>query len=484
MAFVSRGLTWCLALGITFSAWGASRPSRRSTLPNLVLIVAEDLAVDELNGLPDRRLVTPNLDELNRQGFRFTQAYVGSPAGVAARASLLTGLSGDQASIRSEIQEPLAPDDITVAEVVRAVGYRTSLVGQWGLGWEGTTGLPNRQGFLEFLGALDLQHGAYERTQFLWRNEFPFTLRPFPQARLDDLAASWLVRGMTNFVRLNEDQPFFLVFAPHLPGGGTLPTLPGEPGELAYTNATWTAAERSRAVRITRLDTQVGLLIADLQHRNLSGDTVVVLTSVPAAGASLGGNLNRLTGGAQGRLHGLSEANLRAPLVFWGPGRVRVGETNLPVAAWDILPTLADIAGTPLPAKLSGFSLWPLISAKNGIATNRPPTPLYWESHGAASGQAARLEAWKGLRWGPQKTLELYDLRTDPQERTNVVSVHPELAQQFQDLFQARYRKWSPPNPGETNAPGRTGLSVPAVPFQQPMRTNLFQTGTPPPASP
>lgn len=477
MAFVSRGLTWCLALGITFSAWGASRPSRRTTLPNLVIIVAEDLAVDELNGLPDRQLVTPHLDELNRQGFRFTQAYVGSPAGAAARASLLTGLAADQLKIRSQIQEPLAPDDITVAEVVRTVGYRTSLVGQWGLGWEGTTGHPNQQGFLEFLGSLDLQHGAYERTQFLWRNEFPFTLRPFPQARLDDLAASWLFRGVTNFVRLNEDLPFFLVFAPHLPGGGTLPTLPGEPAEFHYTNTTWTAAERSRAVRITRLDHQVGQLIAELQRRNLSGDTVVALTSVPAFEAVPAGSWNRLTGGAQGRSHRLSEADLRAPLVFWGPGRVRVGETNLPVAAWDLLPTLGEIAGAPLPGKLAGLSLWPLISATNGISTNRPPAPLYWESHGPVSGQAARLDFWKGLQWGPQKTLELYDLQTDPQERTNVISAHPEVANQFQGLFQARFRTWAPPNPGETNAPGRTGRTVPAIPFQQPMRTNLFPIG-------
>ena len=484
MAFVSRGLTWCLTLGIMFSAWGASRPTRRTTLPNLVLIVAEDLAVDELAGLPDRRLITPNLDELTRQGFRFTHAYAGSPAGAAARASLLTGLSAQQSNIRSEIQEPLAPDDITMAEVIRTVGYRTTLVGQWGLGWEGTTGHPNQQGFLEFLGALDLQHGANDRTPFLWRNEFPFTLRAFSQARLDDLASSWLVRGVTNFIRLNEDLPFFLVFAPHLPGGGLVPSLPGDPEELHYTNTTWSAAERSRAARITRLDSQVGTLISELQRRNLGDDTIVVFTSVPSLGASKAGRMNRLTGGAQGRPHGLSEANLRAPLIFWGPQRIRSGETNLPVAAWDILPTLAEIAGAPLPAKLSGLSLWPLVSAKTAVPTNRPSAPLYWESHGSVSGQAGLLNHWKGLQWGPQPTLELYDLSTDPWERTNVLSAHPDLAKQFQGLFQARFRTWSPPSPGDTTAPGRTGLTVPVIPFKQPMRTNLFQSGTSPQGSP
>jgi len=445
-------------------------------LPNFILIVAHDLGPEELGSEGDRAIETPNLDRLAAQGLRFTEAYAGSPADAAARGSMLTGQDAGQARIRSEIQEPLALEDVTLAEVLRSVGYRSGFIGLWGLGWEGTTGHPNRQGFNEFLGALDLVHGAEEQTSFLWRNEVAFLLPKFPGSQKDDLAASWLVRGATNFIRINEDLPFFLLFSPNLPGSGLQRVWAGDSALNRYTNETWTALERARAVRITRLDAQVGTLLTELKRRNLEDDTVILFTSVPSQGASLSGSTNRFKTSSALRLEGggLYEGNLRVPLIASWPGRIHPGTNAQPVAAWDILPTMADLAGAPIPPGLDGHSITNLLSGNESV-TQR--SAFYWESHGLSSRKAGRIGSWKGILQGSGPAWELYDLASDPRETINLARSRPEIIAQFETLFASQLRPWSAPGDGAVKAAGRPGIRVPTNSFKVPMRTNYISTG-------
>jgi arylsulfatase A-like enzyme len=448
-----------------------TRPSRRTELPNILLIVADDLRPAELDPGYPRRAETPHLDRLMREGLQFTHAYAGSPAAAAARGSLVTGQHTGRSTVRSGIQEPLAPHDITLAEVVRSVGYRSGMVGQWGLGWEGTTGIPTSQGFNEFLGTLDLLHGSDDRTGFLWRNEVPFEFSAARQARRSDSPLAWLQRGATNVIRINEDAAFFLMFAPHLPGGHPLQPYPKDPLNEQYADPTWTAGERVRAARTARLDQLVGALLADLHHRRLTNDTLILFTSVPGYDVTGKGTTNStaLTGGLRTGGSGLYEGDLRVPLIAWWPGRIRPGVTNLPVAAWDILPTVAEVAGAPIPATASGRSFRNAWTNQESLGSE-----FYWERHGPASAQAGRIDHWKGILPGPGQDLEVYDLATDPRETTNVASQNPEISAKFRSLFARLARPWAPPVDGAAVAAGRPGLPFPTNQVQGPIKTNFF----------
>lgn len=472
-----RGFLLVLLAACTLYSVQGSRPSRRTELPNVILIVADDLRPAELDPAYPRRAETPHLDRLIREGLQFTNAYAGAPVAAAARAALITGQHTGRSRVRSAIQEPLAPQDITIAEVLRSVGYRSGLVGQWGLGWEGTTGVPTSQGFNEFLGTLDLVHGADDRTGFLWRNQVPFEFSAARQARRSDSPLAWLQRGATNVIRINEDVAFFLMFSPHLPGSLPLQPYPGDPLNERYADPTWAAGERVRAARTARLDQLVGALLADLQHRRLTNDTLILFTSVPGHDTTGKSPTNSpaLTGPLRSGAPGLYEGDLRVPLIAWWPGRIRAGVTNLPVAAWDILPTVAEVAGAPIPATTSGRSFQGAWTGKEGLGGE-----FYWEQNGPGSAQAGRIDRWKGILPGPGKDLEVYDLAADPRETTNVASQHPEISGQFRALFARLARPWSPPVDGAAVAAGRPGLPFPTNQVQGPVKTNFFPVRTGP----
>ena len=185
---------------------------RQSDRPNIVLIVADDLGWGAIGSYGQKEIHTPNLDRLAAEGMRFTQAYSVSTVCAPSRCSLMTGRHTGHARIRSNDEIPLRPEDVTLGEVLRGVGYRTAAVGKWGLGWQGTTGHPRQQGFEEFygfLGHLDA-HNYYPPT--LWRNEQSVPLPGNQNAGRQVYAPDEFVLAATNTVRMWQNHPFFLPF--------------------------------------------------------------------------------------------------------------------------------------------------------------------------------------------------------------------------------------------------------------------------------
>ncbi len=470
MPSVFRGLLPALVLAaVTISVQAASRPSRRTTLPNFVLVVADDLRPGDLDPKNPHRAETPNLDQLAAEGLRFTDAYAGAPVAAAARAALMTGQHTGRSRVRSGIQEPLAPADITLAEVLRSVGYRSAMIGQWGLGWEGTTGIPTSQGFDEFLGSLDLFHGAEDRSGFLWRNQVAFPFSNASQSRRADAPLTWYMRGASNFMRIREDNAFLIVYAPHLPGASPVQPLAGDALNDRYTNLTWSAQDRIRAARIARLDKEVGLLIADLDRRSLTDDTVVVFTSVPgfeAAGSLPLRGKSALNPWRTGET-GLQEGDLRMPLILRWPGHIQPGSTNIPVAAWDLLPTLAVLSEAPIPATATGRSVagaWTGKEVAEGV--------FYWESHGTNSVQAGRGgrgrasrpvrgNRWRSITW-----------KTTPARRNVGAPSGP--GETISSPCSQNNSGRTPPADGALRAAGRPGVSVPTNTVSGPYRTNVL----------
>jgi len=146
--------------------------------PNIVFILADDLGWGDLGCFGQTKIKTPNLDQLAKDGIRFSQAYAGSTVCAPSRCTLMTGLHTGHCRTRGNgggggprANVPLAPDDVCVAELLKKAGYTTALVGKWGLGEEGSTGIPTRKGFDHFFGYLNQHHAHNYYPDFLWRGE-------------------------------------------------------------------------------------------------------------------------------------------------------------------------------------------------------------------------------------------------------------------------------------------------------------------------
>ncbi|HLU48419.1 MAG TPA: sulfatase-like hydrolase/transferase, partial [Planctomycetota bacterium] len=195
--------------------------------PNIVFILADDLGWGDLGAYGQRTLQTPSIDRLAKEGMRFTQFYAGSTVCAPSRCVLMTGLHTGHAFIRGNAKDNLRPEDVTVAEVLRARGYKSGLFGKWGLGHEGSTGLPTRQGFDEFFGYLDQTHAHNYFPTFLVRGEERVPLpNEVPNegehgqgmarrrvAYSHDLIAEEALK----FIERHRDEPFFLYLAITLP---------------------------------------------------------------------------------------------------------------------------------------------------------------------------------------------------------------------------------------------------------------------------
>src|SRR5215207_6088536 len=187
-------LAWLIVGAVVACAPSPSRADERPRKPNIVFILADDLGYGDLGCYGQQKIKTPNLDQLAKDGVRFTQAYAGSTVCAPSRCALMTGLhtghcrtrgNGGGGGPRSNV--PLAPTDICVAELLKKAGYSTALVGKWGLGEEGSTGIPTKKGFDHFFGYLNQHHAHNYYPDFLWRGETKEAVAN-PQSKVENVA--------------------------------------------------------------------------------------------------------------------------------------------------------------------------------------------------------------------------------------------------------------------------------------------------------
>jgi arylsulfatase A-like enzyme len=413
--------------------------------PNILLIVADDLGYGDLGCYGQQKIHTPHLDRLAAQGMRFTNAYAGSTVCAPSRCALMTGLHTGHCRVRGNggggsprLNVPLAPEDICVAELLQKAGYATAIIGKWGLGEAGSTGIPTRKGFDFFFGYLNQHHAHNYYPDYLWRNEEKVRIDN-PQSSVENVAAQQRVYApdlfreeALRFLASHKDQPFFLYFAttiPHANNERTRATGEGNevPTDAPYTQENWPQAEKNKAAMITRLDADIGILLAQLQKWNLEKNTLVIFTSDNGPHRE-GGNqpaFFRSSGPLRGIKRDLYEGGIRVPLIIRWPAQIRPGTVSDHVCAfWDFLPTACDLAGVPIPSPCDGLSLAPLLT---GQGTQRTYEFLYWEFHEGGFRQAVRHGRWKALRHAPHLPLELYDLHSDPGETRNSAAEHPDI---------------------------------------------------------
>ncbi len=453
----------CIALAIALPM-SAQLGFPRDGRPNIILIVADDLAAGDLGSYGQTQVRTPHIDRLAAEGARFTDAYAGSPHEAASRSSLMTGHHGGHGAIRGELQAPLAPGDVTLGEVLRSVGYRCVALGKWGLGWEGTTGHPRQQGFEEWLGYLEARDALNPYPTRLWRNEDTYTpwenRSGLAMVHVEDL----IVGAATNIMRFNPDRAFFTYYASNLPrsresrsSAGSGGTRPGR-----YAQQPWPPAERLKAEAISRLDDSVGLIFAGLAKYKLLTNTVIVFTSdqppAPAQALRIPSSSTPVPAPAANAPDPLSESSLRVPLIVWWPGVIQPGLiiTN-PVAHWDLLPTLANIGRTTRPGSIDGTSLLPLLLQ---LEPKDPPRPLYWEFNEPPGAQACRSNEWKLVLTSTNTPPALFHVGADPTATNNVAAQHPDITQVLTDFIQSARHPWIPPSRPPPTPPWHTGTNA------------------------
>lgn len=434
-------LVLSVALAPTHAAAAAS-----AAKPNIIFVLSDDLAQGDLGCYGQKLIQTPNLDRMAREGTRFTQAYCGTTVCAPSRASLMVGQHTGHSPIRAnreiqpEGQMPLPAGTFTVAKLLQSAGYATAAIGKWGMGMFDTTGSPLKNGFDHFFGYNCQRHAHSYFPTYLYNDDRRFEL-PGNDAnkKVEGKGAIYaqdLISDATlKFIRASKDRPFFLFFAATLPHGTFQINDQG-----IYKNKPWSEQEKNYAAMVTRLDSDVGRILALLKELNLDEKTLVMVSGDNGSSfppdSPLGRRFDQAANGLRGFKRELYEGGLRnAGLARW-PGIVPAGRvSDEPWAFWDFMPTCAELSGAKIPADAHTDGLSLVSFLKGGPAPKRDY--FYWELHERASLQAVRWGDWKAVRNGPSQPIELYDLKTDAGETKNLAAQKPELVAHAEKLMRS-----------------------------------------------
>jgi arylsulfatase A-like enzyme len=446
-----RSFTPLVCALVPLCAAAASDPTVTAVRhPNIVWIMADDIGYGDLGCYGQQLIATPNIDRLATEGTRFTQFYAGSAVCAPSRNVLMTGQHTGHVQIRGNAKVNLRPEDVTVAQTLKQANYATGLIGKWGLGSEGSDGVPTRKGFDYFFGYVDQTHAHNYYPTFLVRNEERVPLRnvvPHPGAYGQgvatvkvDYSADLIGADAVKFIADHQGGPFFLYFSPTLPHANdeAHPNGLEIPDLGRYAKETWPDPEKGYAAMVTLFDQQVGAVLAKLKELGLADNTIVFLTSDngPHSEGGHDAKFFHSSGPLRGIKRDLYEGGIREPLIVRWPGHVAAGAVSDQVGWFaDFLPTADEIAGVTPPANLDGVSLLPAILGRT--AAQKPHDHLYWEFYEGASSQAVRLGNWKAVRI-PMLTgkIQLFDLATDLAEAHDVAAAHPDVVGQIRALME------------------------------------------------
>ena len=401
--------------------------------PNVIFVLSDDLAQGDVGCYGQKLIKTPNLDGMAKEGTRFNQAYCGTSVCAPSRTSLMIGKHMGHSPIRAnreiqpEGQKPLPAGTYTVAKLFKDNGYATACMGKWGMGMFDTTGSPLKVGFDHFFGYNCQRHAHSYFPTYLYRDDKRIDLPGNDGKGVGKIYAQNLIADETlAWVSANKDRPFFLYYSITLPHGRHEIDSQG-----IYKDQKWTEQQKNYAAQVTRLDSDVGRLLAKLKELKIDEKTLVIVAgdngSSFAPNSEIGKLFDQTMGGKlRGIKRSLYEGGLRQACIARWPGVVPAGKvSDEPWAFWDFLPSCADMIGAKLPveAKTDGLSILPLL--KGGAAPKREY--FYWELHEAGpSLQAVRFGDWKAVKNGPTAAIELYDLKVNPGEKSNVAGKHPE----------------------------------------------------------
>ncbi len=435
--------------------------SSKSQPPNIIYILADDLGYGDLGCYGQKKFTTPHLDQLAMKGIRFTRHYSGSTVCAPSRSVLMTGLHTGHTFIRGnqevkpEGQWPLPASAVTLAEMLKEAGYVTGAFGKWGLGFPGSEGDPVNQGFDRFFGYNCQRYAHRYYPEYLWENENKFNLQGNDWSATTTYAPDVIQQRTLDFIKENRDTSFFAYVPMVIPHAelivpdddvfkqflGTFPEEPylGRPGAdygpdmIIGMYCSQEHPHATFAAMVHHIDLYVGQIVNTLEELGIAENTIIMFTSDngPHEEGGADPEFFNSSGGLRGIKRDLYEGGVRVPFIVSWPGTIDGGGISDHISAfWDVLPTVADLAGFK-PNETDGISFLPELLGKE-----QPEHELlYWEFHERGGKQAILKNHWKAVRLNvgknPQGPLELYNLNDDPLEQHNVANAYPEMVAQF-----------------------------------------------------
>ena len=467
--------------------------------PNIIYILADDLGYGDLGVYGQKKIETPHIDNLANNGMKFTHHYSGSPVCAPSRCVLLTGKHSGHAQIRGndewrsrgevwdyvamikdstlEGQRPLKPGTVTIGTLLQKAGYKTAIVGKWGLGAPNTEGIPNKQGFDLFYGYNCQRQAHTFYPVHLYKNENrvyldndtippntklpdgvdPLVEENYADYYLNDYSPDLMFEEITAFVSENANNPFFLYWAtpiPHVPLQVTKPWVDkyvekfgdeepylGQRGYFPHRNP-----RAAYAGMISYLDDQVGKLIDQLKELGLYENTIVMFSS--DNGPTFNGGTDSPwfdsakpfkseRGWGKGTVH---EGGIRVPMIVSWPGKIEPGSRTEHVSSfYDVLPTIVEIAVIDTDYQSDGISFLPTLLGQDTQASHNF---LYWEFPAYKGQQAVRMGKWKAIRrniFEGNMDIELFNLESDPQEQKNVADQYPAIVGKIEEIMQTEH---------------------------------------------
>ena len=467
--------------------------------PNIIYIMCDDMGWGDLGCYGQQLIATPNLDRMAAEGMRFTQAYAGSPVSAPSRASFMTGQHTGHTHVRGNKeywpgsgsvtygkntdyarvgQEPYATDHVIIPEIMKQEGYTTGMFGKWAGGYEGSASTPDKRGIDEYYGYVCQFQAHLYYPNFL--NEYSRSAgdtevrrvvlednidhpmhgdgyknrKQYTADLIHQKAMAWLDKQ-------TADQPFLGIFTYTLPHAEL--AQPEDSILLAYKGKfcqekTYGGDASSRynptqyghaefAAMITRLDVQVGEILAKLKEKGLDENTIVIFTSDNGPHEEGGADpafFNR-DGVLKGTKRSTHEGGIRVPFIVRWPGTVPAGVvSDHQLAFYDLMPTFCDLSGVEdYVSKYSnpdlandyfdGISFLPTLTGKG---EQEKHDFLYWEFH-ETNMMGLRMGNWKLVV--KNGTCSLYDLATDVHEDTNVASKYPDIVNKMKEIIRREH---------------------------------------------
>jgi arylsulfatase A len=363
--------------------------------PNLIVILADDLGYNDLGCYGGEDIKTPHLDQLAKEGTRFTDFYVPAGQCTPTRAAFLTGSYPQRVHSHQLFNGDhlgLNPDEVTIAELLRNQGYRTGCIGKWHLGNKPPFH-PNSHGFDQFYGFLSPSYDDKSK-RLIHHNREVVATGPESSIITDDLTEEAI-----KFIRKNQDHPFFLYLAhdmPHVPL-----ELPAKRRGVSKGGIYGDVIEH--------LDASIGRVIDELKQHELEKNTVVLFTS--DNGPALHWSLE--TGSAaplRGSKHTTCEGGFRVPAIAWGPGIIPADrKCSELVSIMDLLPTFVRKAGGEVPGDriIDGKDVWPLLTGEKG-AKSPHEAFFYYKRHTAGKLREGRIEGVRVGNWKLRVPLSIW----------------------------------------------------------------------------
>lgn len=436
-----------VTIGMNAQQCTSQSEEEKKSVPNFIIIFADDMGYGDVGAFGHPTIRTPNLDKMASQGQRWTSFYVAAPVSTPSRAGLLTGRLPVRSGMSSDTRRVLFPDsegglpqsEITIAEVLKENGYRTAAIGKWHLGHKSQY-LPTNNGFDSFFGIpysndMDrvdradylslVEMERYQAFNVPLMRDTLIVERPADQRTITKRYTEEAISKIKSF----KGEPFFIYLAhsmPHIPLFRSEDfkdrSLAGIYGDV-----------------IEEIDWSVGQILETLKNEGIAKNTLVVFTSDNGPWLIFkthGGSAGLLRGGKGGTFEG----GMREPTIFWWPEKIKPGVIMDMATTMDLLPTFCKLANASLPDDriYDGYDISPVIF---DTGTNPRDVVFFYreeELYAIRKGEYKAHFITKSEYGENNKTYHdpplLYDLNIDPSEKFNIAAEHAEIITAINDI--------------------------------------------------